>query len=61
MSWENELPKKLKKPSSDAWMIRPNPELKAWINAQIEKHPGVSGNQVIVAILMSAMKNDGQG
>jgi len=58
MNWENELPEKLKKPTSDSWMIRPSPELRVWINAQTEKHPGVSGNKIIVAILTSAMKED---
>jgi hypothetical protein len=58
MSWENNLPIKKKKDSSDAWMVRPKKELKEWLNKQVEKHPGVSGNQIIIAILEDAMKRD---
>jgi hypothetical protein len=39
MSWENNLPIKKKKDSSDAWMVRPKKELKEWLNKQVEVVP----------------------
>ncbi len=55
MTWTKHLPIKKKHKLSDSWMVRPDKETCEWINKKTEQHPGVSGNQIITAILKEAM------
>ena len=60
-NWSDKLPRQKRKKESSAYMVRPSKRVNDWLLEQSNKHPGVSINKIIIAIIESVMEKDIEG